>query len=124
MALFDDLQTVVTGILATQAPDTCNILAETSVSDGGGGQRKTWTPINGSPLPCICQPKTGHKQVAAEKWEVVTDHVLFIKADAVVTSKHRIQVLSRGPLAARTFRIETILEQMGVVKEISMKLVE
>lgn len=115
------LGTTVGSLLTDLAPDTFDVLSKQTEDDGGGAQRQQWLAANGSPLPCFLNPKAGRKQVAADRWETVTDHELLCAADVEVTEENRIEVHARGALPLRRFTIDSIQRIQGVA--ILLKLI-
>jgi hypothetical protein len=118
MALFDDLRTVVTDILNTQAPDTCNIMRPALSDDGRGGKSSTPAAVSGTPVRCLYEPLKGNDQLVAAAPVGFTNYRITLPAGTDVKGKDQILVAARGGEPARTFEVSHVLQQMGVVIEV------
>lgn len=127
--IFDELgQETIPEIASEVFPDTCTIQALNPTSDGAGGYTQG-TPTNAyTSIPCAYEPLSGARfdtngkllSINAYKVTLPTHYnnagtQTRINLDPTV---HRIVTATRGNEPAKTFRIVSIADDMGVVFEV------
>lgn len=89
--------------IAELLPDTCNILALTSTSDGAGGQVDTWgTATGGTAVSCRVDYRSGREQVASSQLTSYQSATISFAFDVTITPLNRIQV------GANVFSIQAV----------------
>ncbi len=74
-------------------PDTCNILSLTSVSDGMGGQTKTWGTATAG-VACRLDVTSGREMVSGGALQPFTAYKLSLPYDTTITQGNRVEVSS------------------------------
>jgi hypothetical protein len=124
MALFDELQTVVTSVFGSRAPDTCDVLRVTAASDGAGGQpARAAAPVGPTGIPCFYEPKKSWERTGADKLESVADYVVYLPVThnstlVEVAGRDQIRVAARGNQPARTFQVTGVEQIQGVIVQV------
>lgn len=123
-------QTVMPTVMAAAFPDTCTITAETTTAGTGGGVIKSGTSNAYTSIPCAYEPiqkfgwqKDQGDQIVSTQIYMVTIPTHYSNAGTPTRinldpKTHRIVVAARGNEPAKTFRIQNVGDQMGVVFEI------
>jgi hypothetical protein len=127
-SVFNQLgQDVIPTVLAAAFPDTCTITAETTSAGTGGGRIKSGTTVAYADVPCAYEPiqkfgwqkDQGDKIVSTQIYMVtIPTHTAAGTRISLDPKTHRIVVAARGNEPAKTFRIQNVGDQMGVVFEI------
>jgi hypothetical protein len=127
-AVFNTLgQSVLPTVLGAAFPDTCTITAETISAGTGGGRIKSGTTNAYTSIPCAYEPiqkfgwqkDQGDKIVSTQIYMVtIPTHTAAGTRISLDPKTHRIVVAARGNEPAKTFRIQNVGDQMGVVFEI------
>lgn len=127
--IFNNLgQNVIPSVLTKVLPDLCTIQALNPTSDGAGGYTQG-TPTTAYPsIPCAYEPLSGARfdtngkllSINAYRVTLPTHYnnagtQTRIQLDPTV---HRIVTATRGNEPAKTFRIVSIADDMGVVFEV------
>lgn len=128
-AIFNKLgQTLIPNALAIALPDTCTITAETTSAGTGGGRIKTGTSNAYSSIPCAYEPLGGARFDSADK--LVSTNAYKVTLPTHYSNSgtptrinldpktHKIVVGARGNEPAKTFRIISIADDLGVVFEV------
>jgi hypothetical protein len=111
-------------VLAAVLPDTCTITAETTSAGSGGGRIKTATSNAYTSVPCAYEPiqkfgwqkDQGDKIVSTQIYKVtMPTHTAAGTRINLDPKTHRIVVAARGTEPAKTFRIQNVGDDMGVV---------
>jgi hypothetical protein len=116
-------QSVIPQVAAAVFPDTCTIKGESLGSDSGGGQVSTVTD-DYTNVPCAYEPLSGQRFDSAGKLLSTQAYRVTIATHYngsrinLDPKEHKFVVNSRGNEPAKTFRIESIGDDMGVVFEV------
>lgn len=127
--IFNNLgQNVIPSVLTKVLPDLCTIQALNPTSDGAGGYTQGTPTTAYSSIPCAYEPLSGAKfdvngkllSTNAYRVTLPTHYnnagtQTRIQLDPTV---HRIVTATRGNEPAKTFRIVSIADDMGVVFEV------
>ena len=121
-------QRIIPQVASAVFPDTLSITAETPVSDGGGGFSSSTTATDYSSIPCAYEPLSGTradangKLLSTEAFTVtIPTHYNLAGTMTRINlnpTTHKLVVASRGNEPAKTFRIVSIADEMGVVFEV------
>lgn len=123
---------VVPMIASNVFPDEMDILRDVTVSDGGGGVKRSYVPaVNLTPIPCTYEPFTdnafkavnGEAMTSRVKYKITfpTNHE---GSRVEIKPSDRIKVSARGTQQSKTFRTIGIKNDSGVVFEVIAELVD
>lgn len=107
------------GLMLTALSDTGNVLAGTSLSDGGGGATQSWTA--GAAVPCRIDPLGGGGPgELADRVDERSTHLVIVPSGTSVSSADRFVISGRGTFEVTATRTQTAgLASMFEVLEIS-----
>ena len=74
----------------TMLPDTCNILAGTTTSDGQGGWTEAWGTASAG-VSCRIDKRSGREGLAAGAVQTFGTWVLTLPHDTTITAAHRVE---------------------------------
>ena len=117
-------QTVIPQIAAAAFPDTLTVQGETTSSDSGGGYYVSANSNVYTSVPCAYEPFSGSKVDANGKLLSVAYYKVTLPthqsgSKITLDPKYRLVVNARGNEPAKTFRIESIADDAGVVFEVT-----
>jgi hypothetical protein len=112
--------------------DTMNILRKETVSDGAGGQIKTdAAPTLDQPIPCRVErrERDGYKTTVGDRLLAVTQYYVYVPCtflgEAVsLNVNDRLQVLARGNVPERVFRIVSAVHDSGAFHKVLCEIEE
>jgi head-tail adaptor len=120
MSIATEIAQIRTDIESALLPDTCTIQERTLVSDGQGGNVKTWATVDGlGSVACRLDMKTGKETLASGAVREFSTWKLTLPQATVITTANR--VVS----GSQTFNVQAVStgQSWEATKRVSLEVV-